>query len=137
MAYELYGKLFKKFDIQKKTESFSVREFIVEQITSLPDGRSIPNYIRFQCTQDKTSLIDKYVEGTNVKVSFNVRGTKWMKDGREAFITNLDAWRLEEAAENPTTLSAPPPPPLVSISSPVKPVSSSSSTQQDNEDLPF
>jgi hypothetical protein len=33
--------------------------------------------------------------GDDVKVSFNIKGTKWMKDGRENYITNLDAWRME------------------------------------------
>ena len=30
-----------------------------------------------------------------VKVQFNIKGTKWVKEGRENYITNLDAWRME------------------------------------------
>ena len=30
-----------------------------------------------------------------MKVLFNIKGTKWVKDGRENYITNLDAWRME------------------------------------------
>jgi hypothetical protein len=38
---------------------------------------------------------DKYNMGDEVKVMFNIKGTKWTKDGKENFITNLDAWRME------------------------------------------
>jgi hypothetical protein len=30
-----------------------------------------------------------------VKIFFNIKGTKWSKDGRDSYITNLDAWRME------------------------------------------
>jgi hypothetical protein len=38
---------------------------------------------------------DRFNVGDEVKVSFNIKGTKWVKDGRENYITNLDAWRVE------------------------------------------
>ena len=38
---------------------------------------------------------DRFNVGDEVKVSFNIKGTKWVKDGRENYITNLDAWRME------------------------------------------
>ena len=45
--------------------------------------------------QDKTAMPDKFSIGEEVKVQFNLKGTKWEKDGRTNFITNLDAWRME------------------------------------------
>ncbi|MGS0014511.1 DUF3127 domain-containing protein, partial [Escherichia coli] len=44
---------------------------------------------------DKTALPDRFSLGEEVKVLFNIKGTKWVKDGRENYITNLDAWRME------------------------------------------
>jgi hypothetical protein len=38
---------------------------------------------------------DRFQLGDDVKVMFNLKGTKWTKDGRENYITNLDAWRME------------------------------------------
>jgi hypothetical protein len=38
---------------------------------------------------------DKYNLGDDVRVQFNIKGTKWVKEGKENFITNLDAWRME------------------------------------------
>jgi hypothetical protein len=38
---------------------------------------------------------DKFNLGDEVKVQFNIKGTRWEKDGRTNYITNLDAWRME------------------------------------------
>jgi hypothetical protein len=94
MSYELIGKLVAKFDIVQRTESFKIREFVVEKTEDI-GGRSITNYIKFQCVQDKTALPDKFNIGDQVKVQFNIKGTKWVKEGKENYITNLDAWRME------------------------------------------
>ena len=94
MSYEVTGKLVAKFDIVQRTETFKTREFVIEKTEDV-NGRAITNYIKFQCVQDKTAMPDKYTMGEEVKVQFNIKGTKWVKDGRENYITNLDAWRME------------------------------------------
>jgi hypothetical protein len=45
--------------------------------------------------QDKTTMVDRFNMGDNVKVQFNLKGSKWEKDGKTNYITNLDAWRME------------------------------------------
>ena len=60
------------------------------------NGRNIVNYIKFQCVQDKTAIIDRVNTGDELKVYFNIKGTKWEKDGKTTYITNLDAWRIEQ-----------------------------------------
>jgi hypothetical protein len=94
MSYEITGKLVAKFDIVQRTETFKTREFVIEKTEDI-NGRAITNYVKFQCVQDKTAMPDKYNMGDEVKVMFNIKGTKWTKDGKENFITNLDAWRME------------------------------------------
>jgi hypothetical protein len=94
MSYEITGKLVAKFDIVQRTETFKTREFVIEKTEDI-GGRSITNYIKFQCVQDKTAMPDKYNLGDDVRVQFNIKGTKWVKEGKENFITNLDAWRME------------------------------------------
>ncbi|MCA6440940.1 MAG: DUF3127 domain-containing protein [Sediminibacterium sp.] len=94
MSYEIIGKLVARFDIVQRTESFKTREFVIEKTEDI-NGRSITNYVKFQCVQDKTALPDRFSLGEEVKVLFNIKGTKWVKDGRENYITNLDAWRME------------------------------------------
>jgi hypothetical protein len=59
------------------------------------NGRTITNYVKFQCVQDKTAMPDRFNLGDEVKVQFNIKGTKWNKNGVDNYITNLDAWRME------------------------------------------
>ena len=86
MAFEITGKLHKKFDIEKKTESFQAREFVIE----IADG-NYPQFIKFQLVQDRCNLIESYNEGDQIKVHFDLRGREWQ--GR--YFTNLNAWRVE------------------------------------------
>ena len=95
MSYELTGKLVAKYDTIQRTETFKTREFAVEKTEDI-GGRTITNYAKFQCIQDKTAIIDKVNIGDEIKVSFNIKGSKWEKDGKVNYITNLDAWRIEQ-----------------------------------------
>jgi hypothetical protein len=94
MSFEITGRLVAKYDVVQRTETFKTREFVIEKTEEF-NGRSISNYIKFQCVQDRTSMPDRFNIGDEVKVSFNIKGSKWTKDGRENYITNLDAWRME------------------------------------------
>lgn len=94
MSYEITGKLVAKFDIIQRSETFKTREFVLEKSEDI-GGRVITNYVKFQCVQDKTAMPDRFNIGDEVRVQFNIKGTKWIKDGRENYITNLDAWRME------------------------------------------
>ncbi|GEO10736.1 DUF3127 domain-containing protein [Segetibacter aerophilus] len=94
MSYEITGKLIVRFDIVQRNENFKTREFVIEK-TEDANGRSFTNFVKFQCVQDKTAMPDKFNIGDEVKVQFNIKGTKWEKDGRANYITNLDAWRME------------------------------------------
>lgn len=105
MSFEISGKLVAKYDTVQRTETFKTREFVIEKSDDI-GGRIITNYVKFQSVQDKTALADKFNLGDEIKVSFNVKGSKWSKDGKENYITNLDAWRMEaiklstDSAEN-------------------------------------
>ncbi len=109
MSFEITGKLVAKFNIVQRTESFKTREFVIEKTEEF-SGRIITNYIKFQCVQDKTAMPDRFNLGDEIKVSFNIKGTKWVKDGKENYITNLDAWRMEHIkAGQQISTEAPPP----------------------------
>jgi hypothetical protein len=95
MSYELTGKIVAKYDTVQRTESFKTREFVVEKSEDI-GGRTITNFVKFQAIQDKTAIVDKVNVGDEVKVYFNIKGSKWEKDGKTNYITNLDAWRLEQ-----------------------------------------
>ncbi len=94
MSFEIIGKLIAKYDTVQRTETFKTREFVIEKSEDI-GGRVITNYIKFQSVQDKTALLDRYNVGDDIKVQFNIKGTKWNKSGVDNYITNLDAWRIE------------------------------------------
>lgn len=91
MAFEVSGKIYKKFDTVKVSERFQKREFVLE----IEDG-AYPQFIKFQMTQDRCSALDPLNEGDAAKVSFNLRGREYTNPkGEVIFFTNLDAWRIE------------------------------------------
>src|SRR5215210_2141324 len=94
MSYEIIGKLVVRFDVVQRSESFKTREFVIEK-TEDTNGRSFTSFVKFQCVQDKTAMPAKFNIGDEVKVQFNIKGSRWEKDGRTNYITNLDAWRME------------------------------------------
>ncbi|HSV09832.1 MAG TPA: DUF3127 domain-containing protein [Hanamia sp.] len=95
MSYELTGKLLIKFDTTQRTETFKTREFVVEKSEDI-NGKLITNFIKFQCVQDRTGIVDRVNPGDEIKVHFNIRGSKWEKDGKVSYFNNLDAWRIEQ-----------------------------------------
>ena len=95
MSFEITGKLIAKYDTVQRTETFKTREFVIEKTDEVA-GRMVTNYVKMQCVQDRTSLPDRFAIGDEVKVSFNIKGTKWNKNGQDNYITNLDAWRMEQ-----------------------------------------
>lgn len=90
MSYELTGTITEIYETQQISDKFSKREIVVE----VPDG-SYTQYIKLQFTQDKCSLLDSYAEGQEVKVSFNLSGKPYTKNGVTQYFTNLQAWRIE------------------------------------------
>jgi hypothetical protein len=95
MSYELTGKLLIKFDTTQRTETFKTREFVVEKSEDI-NGKLITNYIKFQCVQDRTGIVDRVNVGDEIKVYFNIKGSKWEKNGQVSYFNNLDAWRVEQ-----------------------------------------
>lgn len=96
MSFEVNGRLAEKFETQKISDRFQKREFVLEVKSTGATGYEFVDFIKFQSTQDKCSLLDQFNIDDTVKVSFNLRGRKWEKDGQVSFFTNLEAWRIEK-----------------------------------------
>ena len=98
MSFEIVGKLHKKFDTESKTATFQAREFVIEA----DDGR-YPQMVKFQLVQDKCDEIDKFNDGDNIRVHFNLRGREW----QGKYFTNLNAWRIESGTAAAPAAAAP------------------------------
>lgn len=126
MAFDVTGKLIAKFETVQRTETFRTREFVIETTEDI-GGRIINNYIKFQSVQDRTQLVDRFNVGDTVKVHFNIKGTRWEKNGQVNYITNLDAWRIEQVSMQQ---DAPPP-------APSAPSTAAGGQSDVSDDLPF
>lgn len=96
MSLELTGKLIAIYETQQVKENFKKREFVVELSDDI-NGNVYTNYAKMQLINAKCEIVDRFKEGDIVKVSFNVKGNRWERDGKVNYITNLDAWRIESA----------------------------------------
>jgi len=96
MSFEINGRLAEKFETQKVSERFQKRDFVIEIKSTGNTGYEFVDFIKFQSTQDKCAMLDQFNVDDTIKVSFNLRGRKWEKDGQVSYFTNLEAWRVEK-----------------------------------------
>lgn len=97
MALEVSGKLIEIQPTQQIKENFSKREFVIEITQQTNTGMTFTNYASFQLVNNACSLMDRFQVGQDVRVSFDIRGNRWEKDGQVRYITNLNAWRVDPA----------------------------------------
>lgn len=94
MAFEVVGKVEKIMDTIQRTATFKMREFVL-----LIQEGSYPQYIKFQATQDRCSILDNFNEGDDIQVTFDLKGRPFDKGGETIYFTNLEAWRINAAAD--------------------------------------
>jgi hypothetical protein len=111
MSYEIKGKLIEKYEPVQVTDRFRKREFVIEYRENAGSSDFVEN-IKFQLTQDRCDLVDRFKLGEDVKINFNIRGRRWEKDGNVSYFNNLEAWKIES---DQTAQAIPEPPPPHSI----------------------
>lgn len=95
MAFDAIGKLHVAYETKQVSERFTKREFVVE----IADGK-YPQFVLFQLTGDRCSLLDEHKVGDAVRVTFNVRGREWRSpQGETKYFNSLDVWKLEAASQ--------------------------------------
>ena len=90
MGFEIEGIVEKIYDIEKKTDTFQTREFVIKT------EETYPQFVKFQATQDKCNIVEGCNVGDKVKVYFDLRGREW----QGKYFTNLNAWRMEKASSS-------------------------------------
>lgn len=95
MAYQLTGKIKTLGNVEQKSEKFKVRKFVV----TIDAESQYPQQIELQAANDKCDMLNQFTVGSDVTVSFNLRGREWTSpQGELKYFTTLDAWRVEAAA---------------------------------------
>lgn len=99
---EVKGKIIEINDTQQISDRFQKREFVIEYA----ENPQYPEFVKFECIQDRVSMLDDYAVGEEVTVSFNLKGRKWTDpQGEVKYFNSLQAWRMQKEA------AATPPPP--------------------------
>ncbi len=125
MSFEIEGKLHKKYDTKEVNDRFKKREFVL----STDDG-GYQQYIKLQLTQDRCSAVEPFEEGTQLKVSFNIKGNEYTNpSGEIIYFTNLNAWKIEKVGEQKVAET--------SVSSDDFPAASDEPSSESYDDLPF
>jgi len=97
MAFEINGKVIDILPVNQVSDKFRKREFVIERKES--GGTSLfIDYIKFQLLQDKCDLINESFMNEEVKVTFNIKGNRWEREGKVNYFTNLDAWKIERTS---------------------------------------
>lgn len=113
------------------SEKFKKREFVI-----VDNSSQYPQFIQFQLTQDRCSLLDGVKEGDEIKVSFNIQGREWKNpQGEIKYFNSLTAWRLEIISASNAQNSAPAA--LSPQSNTSAPIDDFASANPNNDDLPF
>lgn len=87
---ELTGTIKHIFDAKQVSASFRKRELVITTEDKFPQT------VLFEFTQDKTSLLDRFSPGQNVKVEFNIRGREWTSpQGQVKYFVTLQGWRID------------------------------------------
>jgi len=104
MAYELKGKLIADLGINKVSDKFKKREFVIEVPGQYPET------IKCELKQDKVNLLDGIALETFLTVHFNLTGRKWTsQEGKTSYFVTLDAWKID-TSQTATTATIPPAP---------------------------
>lgn len=117
MTYEFSGVVSNIFDIVQVSATFRKREFVVTLETAVGE-KTFVDHVKFELKQDRVELLNSIAIGDSVKVSFNIKGNRWVKEDRVSYFTVLEAWKIEKLGSS----AAP---------------SASASGEEIEDDLPF
>jgi len=111
------------------SNGFEKRDFVIETEGEYPQS------IKLEFVQQKCELLDKFAEGQNVEVSFNLRGNEY--NGK--YYTNLQAWKINLAeGEQPIATPKPEPKKAATKLQPDNPLNETFDVVESAEDdLPF
>ncbi|SEL60189.1 DUF3127 domain-containing protein [Parapedobacter koreensis] len=128
---EIRGKVHEIGDVQQVTDTFKKRDLIIQYA----ENPQFVEYIRFEATQDRTTLFDNLSVGDEVEVSFNLRGRPWTnRDGVTSYFNSLVAWRVAKVSATPAQAGQSTPGPQAFDAPPTVDISADDGK---DDDLPF
>lgn len=100
---ELTGTIISIGQTEQKAANLQVRNFVIEVANS--QNPQYNDFIEMQLMGQRTSIIDSYKLGDMVKVTFDIRGRKWISNrepGKVVYFTTLNAWKIDSETASAT-----------------------------------
>lgn len=89
MAYAIQGRIRRKFDVEVFPSGFKKQELVVTT------DEQYPQDIKLTFMKEKADLLERFQEGEEVVVSFDLRGREY----QGKYYVDLSAWRIQPASE--------------------------------------
>lgn len=95
MSITLSGEVIEIFPINKVSERFIKREFILRTAENV----DYPEFHKLEVIQDKCKNLDYIKPGDKLDVSINLKGRAWKnpKTNETSYFNTLQAWKIEKA----------------------------------------
>mmetsp|Transcript_16615 Transcript_16615/g.38162 ORF Transcript_16615/g.38162 Transcript_16615/m.38162 type:complete len:100 (-) Transcript_16615:406-705(-) len=86
------GRLVEIHATQQVSDTSRKRLFVIEYV----ENPQYPEYFSLELTQDRCDLLDDFQLGQAVRVSFHLKGRRWMNpEGGSMYFNVLQAWSVE------------------------------------------
>ena len=94
---KVQGILHRVGDVQEISERFKKRDFVI--VTE----EEYPQFLQFQCAQDRVKLVEGLNPGDKLEIFFNLRGNEYQKDTSSPIrvFNTLDCWRINKLYDSP------------------------------------
>lgn len=76
---------------EQVSDKLTKRELILEYA----ENPQYPEYIKFECINQKCDLLNNLREGQSVTIDFNLKGRPWTdKTGKKSYFNSLQIWKV-------------------------------------------
>ena len=87
-----------KYDEVQLTEKFKKREFVIQLDSTNYNGTN--DYLKFSLIMDSCSMIDSFLEGASITVSYEVKAREWVNPENETvYINDVKALSVKQNVE--------------------------------------
>ncbi len=87
---EVKGTIIVKNNLEQVTPKFKKQTIVVET-----EG-DYPQFLTIEFVQDKVDLLNNWNVNQKVKVSVNLTGRKWEKEGSVKYFNSIQGWKVED-----------------------------------------
>ena len=85
-----------KIKVKGETLEYGSNGFLKREVVITTSDERYPQHILIEFVQDKTSLVDAYNVGDEIKVSINIQGREWVSPkGETKYFNSLQGWKIE------------------------------------------